>query len=68
MSRKHRTGLLTDRPGAAVARILRQIVNTELPPPPIMDDHQDQHGQRKIRLDKLARLKELGVNPYPDSF
>ena len=33
-----------------------------------MDDHQDQHGQRKIRLDKLARLKELGVNPYPYSF
>ena len=32
-----------------------------------MDDSlkSDLEGQRKVRLEKLGKIKELGINPYP---
>ena len=29
---------------------------------------QDPSGQRQIRLDKLARIRKLGIEPYPYAF
>ncbi len=33
-----------------------------------MEEHSEQNQQRRIRLEKLARLRELGVEPYPYKF